>query len=220
MPMTRRKQQAIETKQKLLDAADALVKERGFDAVSVDDIVAVCGVAKGTFYLYFQDKSDIRNKLISHKASQLFQSAYAAMKATGITSFEEQIIYMVDFILDKLSKDTMLMTFISKHLSWGVFKNALTGAESGEPCTSSLFVKMLEESGHVFKEPEIMIYLIIELVSGASYSSILYNQPAPLEPPVMSQAAPMVAGAAEPSSIDQAVVQTRRRWPLNFFAAG
>lgn len=40
---------------------------------------------------------------------------------------------------------------------------------------------MLEESGHVFKEPEIMIYLIIELVSGASYSSILYNQPAPLE---------------------------------------
>ena len=50
MPMTRRKQQAIETKQKLLDAADALVKERGFDAVSVDDIVAVCGVAKGTFY--------------------------------------------------------------------------------------------------------------------------------------------------------------------------
>ena len=26
-----------------------------------------------------------------------------------------------------------------------------------------------------------MIYLIIELVSGASYSSILYNQPAPLE---------------------------------------
>ena len=73
------------------------------------------------------------------------------------------------------------MTFISKHLSWGVFKNALTGVESGEPCTSSLFVKMLEESGHVFKEPEIMIYLIIELVSGASYSSILYNQPAPLE---------------------------------------
>ena len=136
----------------LLNTAFHLFSTKGMQKTSISDIVEEAGVAKGTFYLYFQDKSDIRNKLISHKASQLFQSAYAAMKATGITSFEEQIIYIVDFILDKLSKDTMLMTFISKHLSWGVFKNALTGAESGEPCTSSLFVKMLEESGHVFKE--------------------------------------------------------------------
>ena len=63
-------------------------------------------MAKGTFYLYFQDKSDIRNKLISHKASQLFQSAYAAMKKAGITSFEEQIIYMVDFILEQAQAKT------------------------------------------------------------------------------------------------------------------
>ncbi|MFR3322153.1 MAG: TetR family transcriptional regulator [Lachnospiraceae bacterium] len=26
------------------------------------------GVAKGTFYLYFSDKYDLRNKLIAHKA--------------------------------------------------------------------------------------------------------------------------------------------------------
>ena len=141
----------------LLNTAFHLFSTKGMQKTSISDIVEEAGVAKGTFYLYFQDKSDIRNKLISHKASQLFQSAYAAMKKTGITRFEEQIIYMVEFILDKLSKYTMLMTFISKHLSWGVSKNALTGAESGEPCTSSLFVKMLEESGHVFKEPEIMI---------------------------------------------------------------
>lgn len=32
--MNKRKQQAIETKQKLLDKADTLVKEKGFDAMS------------------------------------------------------------------------------------------------------------------------------------------------------------------------------------------
>ncbi len=57
--MNKRKQQAIETKQKLLDAADALVTEKGFDAMSVDDIVAACGVAKGTFYHYFESKADL-----------------------------------------------------------------------------------------------------------------------------------------------------------------
>lgn len=81
----------------LLNTAFHLFSTKGMQKTSISDIVEEAGVAKGTFYLYFQDKSDIRNKLISHKASQLFQSAYAAMKATGITSFEEQIIYMVDF---------------------------------------------------------------------------------------------------------------------------
>ena len=57
--MNKRQQQAIETKQKLLDAADALAKEKGFDAMSVDDIVAACGVAKGTFYHYFDSKADL-----------------------------------------------------------------------------------------------------------------------------------------------------------------
>ena len=57
--MNKRQQQAIETKQKLLDAADALAKEKGFDAMSVDEIVALCGVAKGTFYHYFETKDDL-----------------------------------------------------------------------------------------------------------------------------------------------------------------
>ena len=51
MTLNKRKQQAIRTKQQLLDTAEELVKEKGFDAVSVDDIVAACGVAKGTFYV-------------------------------------------------------------------------------------------------------------------------------------------------------------------------
>ena len=40
---------------------------------------------------------------------------------------------------------------------------------------------MLENSGHVFRDPEIMIYLIVETVSGSSYNPILYGQPASLE---------------------------------------
>ena len=64
--MNKRKQQAIETKQKLLDAADALVKEKGFDAMSVDEIVALCGVAKGTFYHYFETKDDLLDFLMDH----------------------------------------------------------------------------------------------------------------------------------------------------------
>lgn len=43
----------------LLDAAEELFSKRGFAAVSVDDIVARAGVAKGTFYNHFADKRDL-----------------------------------------------------------------------------------------------------------------------------------------------------------------
>jgi AcrR family transcriptional regulator len=51
--------QAIATKQKILDAAEKLIGERGYDDVSVDDIVDACAVAKGTFYHYFKTKDEL-----------------------------------------------------------------------------------------------------------------------------------------------------------------
>ncbi|MHC5231158.1 TetR/AcrR family transcriptional regulator [Brucella sp. LJL56] len=43
----------------LMAAAEALFLERGFAATSVDEIVRLADVAKGTFYLHFRSKDDI-----------------------------------------------------------------------------------------------------------------------------------------------------------------
>ena len=83
---------------------------------SLSDIVKEAGVAKGTFYLYFTDKYDIRNKLIAHQATMLLFDAYHSVTEHGITGFERQIIYMADFIIDRLDTDRSLLKFISKHL--------------------------------------------------------------------------------------------------------
>ncbi len=46
---------------------------------AISDIVEA-GVAKGTFYLYFKDKYDIKNKLIAHKTKELFDHAAIALE--------------------------------------------------------------------------------------------------------------------------------------------
>ena len=51
----------------LLNTAYQLFTEKGFQKTSISDIVNEAGVAKGTFYLYFKDKLDIRYKLIAKK---------------------------------------------------------------------------------------------------------------------------------------------------------
>ncbi len=55
----KRKEQAAATRQKIIDASQKLIGEKGYLNVTVDDIAAACGIAKGTLYHYFQSKEDI-----------------------------------------------------------------------------------------------------------------------------------------------------------------
>ncbi|KLU70551.1 MAG: hypothetical protein RHS_3564 [Robinsoniella sp. RHS] len=169
-------------KDALLNTAFDLFITKGIQKTSIADIVEKAGVAKGTFYLYFTDKYDLRNKLISHKANQLLSSSYEEMKTKNFEAFEEQMIFMVDNIIDHLVADKSLLFLIAKHLSWGIFKNAMTRMDNDyDKNVYELYEQILAESGRTFEEPEIMIYMIIELVSGSIYSPILYDQPAPIE---------------------------------------
>lgn len=59
LPKTRRQQRAEETKSSILESALHLFDERGFDAVTVEEITRTAGVSKGSFYTYFATKSDI-----------------------------------------------------------------------------------------------------------------------------------------------------------------
>ena len=169
----------------LLNTAFEFFTTKGFSKTSISDIVGHAGVAKGTFYLYFKDKYDIRNKLICHKSSQLFRTAVQELRATdayGTMPFEDRILYIIDNIVTQLAENQALLTFIAKNLSWGVFKTALTTPVTEDDINfADVYQTMLDEAPYKFKEPEIMLFLIVELVSGACYSAILYKDPCDLD---------------------------------------
>ncbi|MYW05631.1 TetR family transcriptional regulator [Streptomyces sp. SID3343] len=54
-----RAQQKWYTRQRLIAAAAGLFASKGYEATTVDDIVAEAGVARATFYLHFAGKNDI-----------------------------------------------------------------------------------------------------------------------------------------------------------------
>ena len=165
-------------KDSLLDAAFGLFMENGFHKTSISDIVNQAGVAKGTFYLYFKDKYDIRNKLISHKAGELFSEAHDALEASHITGFTAQLHFIVDNILDRLETESNLLGFISKNLSWGVFKDAFQEqADDDDFPFFQEYLNLLDQSDVQYDSPELLLFTIIELVSSTSYSCILHSQP-------------------------------------------
>lgn len=140
------------------------------------------GVAKGTFYLYFKDKYDIRNKLVSHEAGRLFYDAHEALQKTELTEFEDQLFFIIEHILNALNENHQLLTFIAKNLSWGVFKGAFEEKMPDEDYHFyQSYLKLLEKSGEKYKEPELMLFTIIELVGASCYSCILYEQPVSID---------------------------------------
>ncbi|MBQ1339008.1 MAG: helix-turn-helix transcriptional regulator, partial [Ruminococcus sp.] len=117
----------------LLKTAYEFFTTKGFSKTSISDIVGKAGVAKGTFYLYFKDKYDIRNKLVSHQSSLLFKNAIEMLgENVNELSFEDKMVKLVDCIVNQLNSNKSLLTFISKNLSWGIFKSALTSPSSNE----------------------------------------------------------------------------------------
>ena len=175
-------------KDALLNAAFDIFTSIGINKTSISDIVQKAGVAKGTFYLYFADKYDLRNKLIVHKANKIFEKAETALNKTGITEFDDRMIFFIDNILDQLTENKSLLNFISKNLSWGIYKNVIRQnvdkknrglEEETEPYDVLGRLRAGEELK--FKNKDVLVYMIVELVSSTCYSAILYNEPVPIE---------------------------------------
>lgn len=54
--LTKRKLQSLESRKKIFKAAISLIKKRGFDKVTIEEICAEAKVSKGLFYNYFASK--------------------------------------------------------------------------------------------------------------------------------------------------------------------
>jgi AcrR family transcriptional regulator len=61
----------IQTRQRLIDAAVRLFAERGLHGVTSHDIARSAGVASGTFYLHFRDKTDVYRHIVFHAIEEL-----------------------------------------------------------------------------------------------------------------------------------------------------
>ena len=166
-------------KEKLLNAAFLLLTQKDIQDISIQDIVTLAGVAKGTFYLYFKDKYEIRDVLIAMEAKNLFKNAIDAFQNENIQSFEESILFMIEHVLDHL--DSIRLNFIQKNLSFGVFHEYIQSNYENDAFNSlHIFKELIEKYHYHFDNPDVTLYLILELVSSSCYESITNQFPLPI----------------------------------------
>ncbi len=88
------RKEAEERRNEILDAADELFSQKGFDGTSTNDILEKVGIARGTLYYHFKSKEDIMDALIERYNVQILGAA-KAIAADKSIPVNERIIRVV-----------------------------------------------------------------------------------------------------------------------------
>lgn len=85
------------TRDRILDAAEAQVMERGFAATSVDQIQEAAGISRGTFFYHFPSKDALARALIQRYARQdheLTESIMARAENLATDPLQQAFVFM------------------------------------------------------------------------------------------------------------------------------
>lgn len=171
----------LEKELKLLDSAYKLYSSKGINNTSIQDIVNDAGVAKGTFYLYFKDKYDLEKNLVIKKSNELFHKALSKLNTDVINKFDDQLIFVIDNVIDELNSNHDLIKLIYKDLSFGFYNNGInTIIDNDEIGISETFMKGIKDNNVKLENPEVVLYMIIELVGSTVFNSIVKEIPLPI----------------------------------------
>lgn len=130
-----------ETKRKLVDAGVKLMRVRGFNATTVDDICAEAGVTKGGFFHYFKSKEDIAKAAVAR-----FQEAkvreYEDASFRKLADPLDRVLGRLNFVVEAAGGERRL----TKGCLFGVFAQELsfTNPELRDVCNSA-FVRIARD---------------------------------------------------------------------------
>ncbi len=91
-------QRTLKTRAKLLDAAQAVISESGYEAMRVEEVVLRAGVAKGTFFAHFKDKDALMDQLIGAEIDRYLDGIEALPAPKTISEMSEAMMPLITFM--------------------------------------------------------------------------------------------------------------------------
>lgn len=114
-PQSKRKQQANETKKRIYSAAAALIREKGFENVRIEDISKRANVSMGLFYNYFTSKADVLTESFIENTNGLhmrIKDEYL-QGLRGLEKLEEFIRRVADLRINVYNKEELKQHYIN-----------------------------------------------------------------------------------------------------------
>ena len=79
---------AEERRKEILDVAEGLFVQKGFEGTSTNEILEKVGIARGTLYYHFKSKEDIMDGIIERYSNQMIGAAKAVASDKSLPVYE------------------------------------------------------------------------------------------------------------------------------------
>ena len=170
----------LQKKLRIEDAAQRLLLENGIENTSVDEIVQVAGIAKGTFYLYFADKEELVRCCVFRMCAALLYDAYLQSARAGNRPVADRVLAMVEYIIDYYTENVGMLKLIYHDLSRGVLKDDIM--EFMSPDFAGMFQELFSyDTEKEYRRTIHQVFISIELTSSLSYLAIVEKKPDTIE---------------------------------------
>jgi AcrR family transcriptional regulator len=99
-------------RRELLDVALRVFSERGYHETRISDLIEAAGVARGTFYLYFESKNAIFHELLDELVVRIRASIVGVELGDGAPPLREQLIATLERVFAVFDQSPDLTAFV------------------------------------------------------------------------------------------------------------
>lgn len=96
----------------ILDVAQKFFYQKGYEQTSVQDVISEIGIAKGTFYHYFNSKIDLLDAVVERMIDQTLQSLEPLVADEQLSAVEKFEQFFVDIADWKIEHKAFLLDFM------------------------------------------------------------------------------------------------------------
>ena len=105
-------------REKIIQAASRLIRERGIDNTTLADIAVAAGISKGTLYYYYSTKGDLIFDIADRHMNNLTDRIFRWLESSGTTVPPRRVFRMVmDTVMHSRSRGQMHVYLIQEALT-------------------------------------------------------------------------------------------------------
>jgi AcrR family transcriptional regulator len=176
MARTVKEQEYTKKRNDILDAAQRLIYSKGYERLTIRDILADLRISGGAFYHYFDSKQAVMVALAARMQDDLEQCLQPIIKDNHLSATDKLQRAIATILRRDISKqaETLIITLLR---AWFSDENALVRAKVDEgrqerfaPLLTEIVRQGIREASFTPTRPELSGELILSLIQGLQYS--------------------------------------------------
>ncbi|MEB3429459.1 TetR/AcrR family transcriptional regulator [Citroniella saccharovorans] len=158
----------------IMNAAMKIYRKKGIDKTSIRDIMSETGYSLGSFYLYFTDKEDLKEKLVVNIAVDLVLKAENSCYEKDPV---ERYISFINYIFDYFIDHPFELEIISQNINWALYSKIENDKDLKEAETTLQFIlnryESLFSSEYTYSQKLYILSLTIEILISTCKSTLM-----------------------------------------------